>query len=97
MELETCRFFRSGVGVGSSLEDWLTLFQLGIGALELGFVDEILFDLLYCSRVSNQVAGMGRSISVPLRRCVPSGRFAGPTEKPLRALFAVKAASFASS
>ena len=38
-----------------------------------------------------------RNIGVPFRRCVPSGRFAGPTEKPFRGFFEIDEVSFVSS
>ena len=72
---------RKGGGVdGRFCVDRFCLLELAVGFLDLGFPYEILFDFLDCGLISQVFYVWAEK--VPLRRCVPSGKLAGPTENP---------------
>ena len=56
-------------------------FEFVVGFLDFGFADQVLLDLLHCAQISPWLFHSWRE-KVPFRRWVPSGRLAGPTEKP---------------
>lgn len=60
---------------------FLSCLELGILLLELGFIDDVLFDLLYCKAISMAQRYIIEG-NIPLRLWVPSGRLAGPIWKP---------------
>jgi hypothetical protein len=62
-------------------------FDLGVGFLDFGLLDKVGLDFLSCRGKSDEKVGKSNgenSSFLLLRRYVPSGRFAGPTLKPLR-------------
>lgn len=68
--------------------------NLGIFLLELRLVNETLFDLLDWMGCQMGIPKrLSRAANLPFLLCVPSGRLAGPTVKPLLCLFAGAAGS----
>lgn len=64
----------------------MSFFELAVGFLDLGFPYEVLLDLLDCPEVRLWISV--RAEILPLRRWVPSGRLAGPTENPFLSFLA---------
>ncbi len=88
--------WRRGRGVeGRFCVDRFSFFELAVGSFDLGFPDEVLLDLLDCGWVSLWVCLCAEAL--PFRRWVPSGRLAGPTEKPFLGLFACAFESWSSA
>lgn len=63
---------------------WLFPLDFVVGPFDFGLADEIILNLLDCAELAIRIAHCVRLL-LPFRLYVPSGRFAGPTEKPFLA------------